>query len=204
MTVGKHAFSSSSTTEPDTSQSAVDVVDRGALTERWRAILVPGRIPKTGRNPAARPDAAALTQRLVANLTLKRLILLANVEHNKCRPSQLAGLSPHDRPRDPELAWKAPGPRDGEHADAREHRVDAHLDVLRPGADAGLTAARAMPIGPLIGLCERIIAGPYPRCADPGRRLGVALLARRPRNEFGSSPRRSPWSARPDRGFSFG
>jgi hypothetical protein len=106
MTVGKHAFSSSSTTEPDTSQSAVDVVDRGALTERWRAILVPGRIPKTGRNPAARPDAAALTQRLVANLTLKRLILLANVEHNKCRPSQLAGLSPYDRPRDPELAWK--------------------------------------------------------------------------------------------------
>jgi hypothetical protein len=30
-----------------------------------------------------------------------------------------------------------------------------------PALNAGLTAARAMPIGPLIGLCERIIAGPY-------------------------------------------
>jgi hypothetical protein len=114
----------SSTPEPDLSQSAVDVVHSGALTERWRAILVPGRIAETGRNPAARPDAAALTQRLVANLTLKRLILLANVEPNKCRPSRLAELSPHDRSRDPELAWKLLD--HGMHADAREHRVDAH------------------------------------------------------------------------------
>jgi hypothetical protein len=95
----------SSTTEPDTSHSAMDAVDSGGLTDRWRAILVPGPIPQTGRSLAAHPDATALTQRLVTNLRLKRLILLANVEHNKCRPSQLAELSPHDRSRDPELAW---------------------------------------------------------------------------------------------------
>ena len=138
-----------------------DAVDSGALTDRWRAILVPGPIPQTGRNLAAHPDAAALTQRLVANLTLKRLILLANVEHNKCRPSQLAELSPHDRSRDPELAWKL---LDHGMANMQMRENTAWMrtiDLLRPGADAGLAAARAMPIGPLIGLCERIIAGPY-------------------------------------------
>jgi len=138
-----------------------DAVDRGALTEQWRAILVPGPIPQTGRTLAAHPDASALTRRLVANLTLKRLIFLANVEHNRCRPSQLAELSPHDRARDPQLAWKLL-----DHGMANmQMRADTAwmrtIDLLRPGADAGLAAARAMPIGPLIGLCERIIAGPY-------------------------------------------
>ena len=151
----------SSTTEPDTSRREMDAVDSAALTQRWRAILVPGPIPQTGRNLAAHPDAAALTQRLVANLTLKRLILLANVEHNKCRPSQLAELSPYDRSRDPELAWRL---LDHGMANMQMRENTAWMrtiDLLRPGADAGLAAARAMPIGPLIGLCERIIAGPY-------------------------------------------
>lgn len=151
----------SSTTEPEMSHSARDEVDTRALTQRWRAILVPGPIPQTGRNLAAHPDAAALTQRLVANLTLKRLILLANVEHNKCRPSQLADLSPHDRSRDAELAWKLLD-HGMAHMQMRENTAWMRtIDLLRPGAEAGLAAARAMPIGPLIGLCERIINGPY-------------------------------------------
>jgi hypothetical protein len=153
----------SSTTEPETSWSAMDASDKGAVTERWRAILVPGPIPQTGRTLAAHPDAAALTQRLVTNLTLKRLILLANVEHNKVRPSKLAELSPHDRSRDPELAWKLL-----EHGMANTLMQEntawmRTIDLLRSGADPGLAVARAMPIGPLIGLCERIIAGPYRR-----------------------------------------
>jgi hypothetical protein len=149
------------TAEPDASYAATDAVDSGALTGRWRAILVPGPIPQTGRTLAAHPDALALTQRLVTNLTLKRLILLANVEHNKCRPSQLAELSPHDRSRDPELAWKLLD-RGMANMQMRENTAWMRtIDLLRPGADAGLAAARAMPIGPLIGLCERIIAGPY-------------------------------------------
>jgi hypothetical protein len=53
----------SSTTEPEMCHSARDEVDTRALTQRWRAILVPGPIPQTGRNLAAHPDAAALTQR---------------------------------------------------------------------------------------------------------------------------------------------
>jgi uracil-DNA glycosylase len=151
----------SSTPEPDASHSPLGAVDSGALRERWRAILVPGPIPQTGRTLAAHPDAAALTQRLVTNLTLTRLILLTNVEHNKCRPSQLADLSPHDRSRDPELAWKL---LDHGMANMQMRENTAWMrtiDLLRPGAEAGLAAARAMPIGPLIGLCERIITGPY-------------------------------------------
>ena len=151
----------SSTPEPDTSHSPLGAVDSGALRQRWRAILVPGPIPQTGRTLAAHRDAAALTQRLVTNLTLTRLILLANVEHNKCRPSQLADLSPHDRSRDPELAWKL---LDHGMANMQMRENTAWMrtiDLLRPGAEAGLAAARVMPIGPLIGLCERIITGPY-------------------------------------------
>ena len=134
---------------------------RAALTGRWRAILAPGSTPQTGRILAAHPDAGALTERLVANLTLKRLILLANVEHNKCRPSQLAELSPNDRTHDPHLAWKL---LDHGMANMQMRENTAWMrtiDLLRPGADTGLAAARALPTGPLIGLCERIIAGPY-------------------------------------------
>jgi hypothetical protein len=151
----------SSTREPDTSNRALDAVGSGVLTERWRAILVPGSIPQTGRNLAAHPDAAARTQRLVANLTLSRLILLANVEHNKSRPSQLRELSPHDRSRDPELAWKLLD-HGMANMQTRENTAWTRtIDLLRPGADAGLAAVRVMPIGQLIGVCERIIAGPY-------------------------------------------
>jgi uracil-DNA glycosylase len=147
--------------EPAAIEGARDASDRGALTERWRAILVPGPIPQTGRTLAQHPDAAALTQRLVANLTLKRLILLANVEQNKCRPSQLAERSPNDRSRDPQLAWEL---LDHGMANMQMRENTAWMRtiaLLRLGADAGLAAARAMSIGPLIGLCERIIAGPY-------------------------------------------
>ncbi|HLH64710.1 MAG TPA: uracil-DNA glycosylase family protein [Solirubrobacteraceae bacterium] len=147
--------------EPGASYTPPGAVDRGALTGRWRALLAPLPIPQTGRTLAAHPDATALTQRLVKNLTLERLILLANVEHNRCRPSQLAELSPYDRSRDPELAWKLL-----EHGMAtmqmRQNTAWMRtIDLLRPGADAGLAIARKMPIGPLIGLCERIISGPY-------------------------------------------
>jgi len=102
--------------------------------------LIPGPIPQTGRTLDAHRDAVALTQRLVANMTLRRLILLANVEHNKCRPSQLAELSPNDRSRDPQLAWKL---LDHGMANMQMRENTAWMrtiDLLRPGADAGLTA----------------------------------------------------------------
>lgn len=142
----------------------MDAVDTNALTGRWRAILVPGPVPQTGRTLAAHPDAAALTQRLVTNLTLKRLIFLANVEHNNCRPSQLADLSPHDRSRDPELGWKL---MDHGMANMQMRENTAWIrtiDLLRPGADAGLATARAMPIGLAARACDRrrLAAGPAP------------------------------------------
>ena len=65
------------------------------------------------------------------------------------------------------------------------------IDLHRPAADRGIAAARAMPIGTLIGLCERIIARPVPRSADL---IGPLTDSKPTRGHegIGSSPMRSP------------
>jgi hypothetical protein len=69
-------------------------------------LLAPGRIPAKGLLLAADPDADALTAELLRGLTIRRLVLLANVAHNRCRPPAPALRAPQNSPRETASAWR--------------------------------------------------------------------------------------------------
>jgi hypothetical protein len=76
------------------------------MTAVWRSLLAPGPVPAKGWLLAAHPDADALTAELLRGLAGRRLLLLAKVAHNRCRPSGPTLHAPQSYPRDAGSAWR--------------------------------------------------------------------------------------------------
>jgi hypothetical protein len=126
----------------------------------WRRVLTTRAVPPRGALLASHPQSADFTRRLLANLTVARLVRIANVQHNYCGPKDLRVLSPHYRSRDAELAWRqllkySQIPQGGANG------WTGAIKLLTPGSEAALPRARELKIGPLIALCAEIVEGPY-------------------------------------------
>ena len=155
-------------------ESAVPPASSRAAGERlavmedwWRRVLTSRATPPRGALLASHPQSADFTRRLLANLTVARLVRIANVQRNYCGPKDLMALSPHDRSRDAELAWRqllkySQIPQGGANG------WTGAIKLLTPGSEVALARVREMRIGPLIALCAEIVEGPY-RAANARR-----------------------------------
>jgi hypothetical protein len=126
----------------------------------WPRLLVPRPTPPRGRLLESHPQSQDFTRRLLANLTVERLVRIANVQHNYCGPKDLRRLSPTDRSRDAELARRELR----KHSNIPQGGANGWtgaIKLLTPSSDAGLARVREMRIGPFIGLCTRLVDGPY-------------------------------------------
>ncbi|MGZ4286792.1 MAG: hypothetical protein ACXVW5_21560 [Solirubrobacteraceae bacterium] len=132
----------------------------GGTEDWWRRILAARARPPRGVLLASHPESVDFTRRLIANLTVAHLVRIANVQHNYCGPKDLKALSPRDRSRDAELAWRqllkySQIPQGGANG------WTGAIKLLTPGSDAALKRVSEMEIGPLIALCAEIVEGPY-------------------------------------------
>jgi hypothetical protein len=131
-----------------------------AATEVWRTILQVDHVPPVGVLLARHPSAPALTRRLLARLTVERLIAIADTLHNKCRVSGIRAAAPGDPQRQAELAWTALLVGAGK-THERPSSWTGTAKLLATGRVDGLAAVSALDIGRLAGVGGRIVRGPY-------------------------------------------
>jgi len=144
---------------------------RAAATgDRWSSVLAPNRWPSwLGKLLAEHPLAAEKTHQALHNLTVERLVLLANVQHNRCRRDSLRDVERVSRERASEQAWDQllGGLSD---MNMRENTAwTGTMKLLQPGAEPALERIRQMEITELIGVCQRLIQNPYAEA----RRRGI-------------------------------
>ena len=151
---------------PKNRMDSVDAVGTGTW---WRVILQVDHAPPVGVLLASHPDAPALTGRLLAGLTVERLVAIADALHNKCRVTDLQAAAPGNRPRQVALAW--------ENLTAGAAKVHVRpsgwtgtAKLLSHGQVDGLTGVALLDIGTLAGVCARIVRGPYHEACDRGLR----------------------------------
>jgi hypothetical protein len=130
-------------------------------TEWWPWLLAPTEeVPWLGEMLASHPDSDMLTRGLLEDLTVRKLVRIANVQHNTCTQKKIETLNPADRSRDPKLAWKTllAGVARPERERKNGSGWSRTVTILSAddGARTGLAAVKAMSIGSLIDLCDRI------------------------------------------------
>jgi hypothetical protein len=150
----------------------------------WSFILRPSsQSPPLGRALAQAPDAVARTGRLVENLDVTGLVVMADAQHNQCRLSRLGPQVGDDPRRLAEAAWNAL-----EHGMHKRYGGESGwtgaIALLTPGASDGVAKVRQLPIERIIAVCTRIVSGPY-QWANAARRGGTAI----PRESTSSSLR---------------
>lgn len=135
----------------------------GAVTDWWSYILAPDGRKDLGRLLAGHPDADANTERLLAGLTVTKLIKIANCEYNYCRIGRDIPAAGDTTARS-SRAWTI---LDNKVANIQMRSGTAWMrtaDLLKPGSHNGLERVRALPIDRVIDVCERLIQGPYAAC----------------------------------------
>jgi hypothetical protein len=128
----------------------------------WSLILASGGTDPLGQLLAQHPEASRRTQRLLSELTVVKLIRIANAEYNYCRIGRDISVSGETFVRS-EQAWQT-----------LDHKVRTlsmrdgtawtrTVSLLTDGADEGIAAVRQLPIDRVIVACEKLIKGPYTR-----------------------------------------
>jgi hypothetical protein len=135
----------------------------------WLAILRVDHAPPVGRLLGRHPDAIAFTQRLLNELTVERLIAIADALHNKCRISELEAAAPGDPRRQAELAWTALS-LGARKTHERPSGWTGCAKLLAVGHVEGLAAVARLDIGGVAGVCARIVSGPYRQANASGLR----------------------------------
>jgi hypothetical protein len=133
-------------------------------------VLASNRAPSwLGALLADHPQAAERTRVALHNLTVARLVLLANVQHNRCRRDSLRDVERLSRNRASAQAWDQllGGLSDMQMRESTAWTGTTKL--LAPGAEAALERVRQMEIIELIGVCQRLIQIPYAEA----RRRGI-------------------------------
>jgi hypothetical protein len=135
---------------------------RGALPAPWRSVLE----PTAGRDRraailGATPDAPARLARLVGGLTVPQFVGLANAIYNKCDPTDVEGAAPGNAPQQARIAWSFL-----DDAKARPRlggKWAKTVDVLTPGGDSGLAAARDLGLDAFVAASLRVVSHVYRR-----------------------------------------
>ena len=130
------------------------------MNDWWSFILRPNGRDALGELLAKHPEAADRTKRLTTELTVMKLIKIANAEYNYCRIGR-------DIPADLELAarsemaWKILDFKTRTIAMRPGTAWMRTVDLLAGGSEEGLARTCDLPINRLIVVCERLITGPY-------------------------------------------
>lgn len=132
----------------------------------WGNVLRDRAVPPRGQLLASHSRAGEWTEQLLGNLTVERLVRLANIQHNYCGPKDLRPLAPGDRSGDAELAWQALR-REMQRPRTRPSGWTGAVKLLTPGAEPALAYVKTLQTGPLISVCACIVEGPY---AEANRR----------------------------------
>jgi hypothetical protein len=135
----------------------------------WRGILCVDHAPPVGKFLARHPDAIAFTQQLLSELTVERIIAIADALHNKCRVRELEAAAPGDPRRQAELAWAALS-LGSRKIHERPSGWTGCAKLLAVGNVEGLAAVAALDIGAVAGVCARIVSGPYRQANADGLR----------------------------------
>jgi hypothetical protein len=137
------------------------------VTNWWSFILKQEGRDELGLLLAKHPEAVARTDRLVADLTVLKLIKIANSEYNYCRLNR-------DIPRGPdvvarsEMAWRILAHKSRTIAMRPGTAWMRTVALLAEGSDEGLARTRELSIDRLIVVCERLIKGPYTKMTKSG------------------------------------
>lgn len=156
-----------------TSEDGPLVIDTASTStsDPWRTILGVDETPPVGRLLARHPDARTLTEHILLNLTVERLVMMADTLHNKCRPRELEAAAPNDPIRQAELSWRAL--RTGMtriHSRPSGWTGAARLLALAAGCEEGLTAVARLDISALASVCARLVATTYREANAQGLR----------------------------------
>jgi hypothetical protein len=163
--------SESSPRGPDAGQRAAPSSDavEGVNGGWWpRVLCAGGGGPPLGVLLATHPDANRLTRELLADLTVKKLLLVANVQYNKCRVASIPSSLSEERRA--EIAWSRL--KTGV-ATTRMHPGTAWTDaetLLTDDAERALERIQGLSIQHVIAICNRIIGGPYRHAAARRKR----------------------------------
>ena len=128
----------------------------------WSEILDVRSIPAVGRLLASSPNAAGNTRRLLAGLSVQRLVAIADALWNKCRPADMKAQAPDDPLAQAELAWHYLFIHANKIHEGSTGWTGAAVLLGRDGA-AGLDAVRNLDIATIAGVCSRLVRGPYTR-----------------------------------------
>lgn len=155
------------TAERSTAAPRAQVPPSGTLAapvgeDVWNEILQVRSVPEVGALLASHPDAEARTRRLLADLTVERLIAIADALWNKCRPADMRAEAPDDPRRQAELAWQYLFIGANKTHLGRTGWTGAAV-LLDPGKAKGLAAVARLDIGALAAVCWRLVRGPYTR-----------------------------------------
>jgi hypothetical protein len=129
---------------------------------RWSALFATDRTaPWLGQLLAEHPQAADNARRVLNGMSVERLVLLANVQHNRCRRSALADALQVSREHTSERAWNLllTGLCDMQMRDGTAWT--GTIKLLSPGSEAALQRINRMGIADIIGVCQRLIQIPY-------------------------------------------
>jgi hypothetical protein len=130
--------------------------------ERWTELLAGSRSKSwLGDLLAEHPEAAEKTQSLLRDLSVRRLVLLANVQHNKCRTDAIPALSGGPRERATVQAWDALLHGMANMSMRENTAWTGTIKLLTPDAEPALKQIKEMQIGEVMCVCKRLIQVPY-------------------------------------------
>jgi hypothetical protein len=137
------------------------------MTDWWSFILKQEGRDELGALLAKHPEAIVRSERLMTNLTVMKLIKIANSEYNYCRLNR-------DIPKGPDVvarsnvAWQILDHKTRTIAMRPGTAWMRTVALLAEGSDEGLARTRELSIERLIVVCERLIKGPYTKLTKSG------------------------------------
>jgi hypothetical protein len=126
----------------------------------WDFVLGAATVRPIAAILARHPDVEARTRSLTSELTLERLVALADTLYNKTRKSELEKLAPGDVVEQAIIAW--------DRIDAGMNKIHSRpsgwtgaIELLREGHEDGLQRIRLLDIGEIATAALRLVDGPY-------------------------------------------
>jgi hypothetical protein len=149
---------------PTTSVPNVNARPRPAAAPQdgdwWPVVMDVDHAPPIGTLLAGHPDAASLTDQLLADLTVGRLMAITDALHNPCRLSRVRASAPGDQARQSSLCWERLLVGADQINEPPSGWTKA-AELLEIGSTAGLPRVSELEIDMLAGVCARIVRYPY-------------------------------------------
>jgi hypothetical protein len=130
------------------------------MNDWWPYVLKQEGRDELGELLAKHPEAMERAERLTSDLTVTKLVRIANAEYNYCRLGRDIPPNPDAVARS-DQAWRTLELKARTLVMKEQTAWTRTISLLSDSAPEALTALSALPINRVIVACERLIKGPY-------------------------------------------